>query len=222
MAQLEGYARFASMFGKILRGGQRMLSLVNDLLDLSAIDAATLAMTRRPEDLRTLAQEVCDELLPLAMAGEKKLEPSPSMPPLPVHADAGRLQQVLRNVLANAIRFAPAGSVVLIDGTDLGNDGIELTVRDQGPGIPPDELEEIFSPFVQSSRTRDGSGGSGLGLAICRRIMTAHGGTFRAENAPGVGALLRVRLPSARHQPHLTHPTSTPAVIAARDGIFNA
>ena len=88
--------------------------------------------------------------------------------------------------------------MVEIAGTDLGNQGVEMTVRDQGPGIPPDELELVFDAFVQSSRTRDGSGGSGLGLAICRRIMAAHGGTIVAENAPGAGALLRMRLPAAQ------------------------
>jgi signal transduction histidine kinase len=66
-------------------------------------------------------------------------------------------------------------------------------------------MEEIFSPFVQSSRTRDGSGGSGLGLAISRRIMTAHGGTITAENAPGGGALLRLHLPDAQHQQGAVH-----------------
>jgi PAS domain S-box-containing protein len=222
IAQREGQLRFHAMFGKVLRGGQRMLSLVNDLLDLSAIDAPTLALTRRPEDLSALTQDVCEELMPLALARAIQLEPSLSMPALPVHADAGRLQQVLRNVLANAIRFAPAGSVVMIDGVDRGHGGIELTVRDHGPGIPPDELEDIFSPFVQSSRTRDGSGGSGLGLAISRRIMTAHGGTITAENAPGGGALLRLHMPNVHHQPGAVHAASPLHGSTPPNGIVTA
>ncbi len=200
MAKLEGQKRYTSMFGAIGRGGQRMLSLVNDLLDLSAIDASSLAVTRKPEDLKLLTQQVCEEFEPRARARGLRLELAPSMPALPVDADAARLQQVVRNVLANALRFAPAGTVVAIAGTDFGSHGVELTVRDHGPGIPPDELEAVFVAFVQSSRTRDGSGGSGLGLAICRRIMSAHGGTITAENAPQAGTLLRLRLPSARLQ----------------------
>ena len=73
-----------------------------------------------------------------------------------------------------------------------------IVLRDQGPGIPGDELETIFEAFVQSSQTKDGSGGTGLGLAICRKIIDAHGGRIHAENLPEVGAAFHIVLP-ARH-----------------------
>jgi signal transduction histidine kinase len=98
-------------------------------------------------------------------------------------------------LLANAIRFAPVDSAIELDFAQRPDVGTDITVRDHGPGIPPAELEAIFEPFVQSSRTRDGSGGTGLGLAIARKIMTAHGGTLEADNAAGGGALMRLRLP---------------------------
>jgi signal transduction histidine kinase len=197
MARHDGHDRYASMFAGALRGGQRMVSLVKDLLDLSGIDASTMALTRGLEDLRALAQEVCAELAPQAQARDVRVEQAPSMPALPVDVDAGRLKQVVRNVLANAIRFAPAGSVVVLDGADCGNQGVELTVRDHGPGIPPDELELVFDAFVQSSRTNDGSGSSGLGLTVSRRIMTAHGGKVTASNVADGGTELRLWLPAA-------------------------
>jgi signal transduction histidine kinase len=115
-----------------------------------------------------------------------------------VRANAFRMQQVVRNVLANAIRFAPAGSRIEIQARQGHAGGAWLAVRDQGPGIPPDELDTIFDAFVQSSRTRDGSGGTGLGLTICRKIMRAHGGRIEAANADGGGAIISLWLPATR------------------------
>jgi hypothetical protein len=104
---------------------------------------------------------------------------------------------VVRNVLANAIRFAPPGSCIEIQARTGHEGGAWLAVRDHGPGIPNDELDTIFEAFVQSSRTRDGSGGTGLGLTICRKIMRAHGGRIEAANADGGGALISLWLPAA-------------------------
>jgi signal transduction histidine kinase len=103
---------------------------------------------------------------------------------------------VLRNVLANALRFAPTGTSVEV--TLQSQDGMAVAaVRDHGPGVPVDELESIFEPFVQSSRTKDGSGGTGLGLAICQQIMQAHGGYIVAGNHSQGGAVFRFGLPLA-------------------------
>jgi PAS domain S-box-containing protein len=195
-AQGAGQHRFASMFDMVLGGGHRMLSLVNDLLDLSAIDAASVSLVRERVDLGVLALQVCEELGSVSGARGVRIESAASLPAMPADGDGRRLQQVIRNLLANAVRFAPAGSIVTLAGADLGPRGIELAVRDHGPGIPPDELEAVFEPFVQSSRTRDGSGGTGLGLTICRRIMGAHGGRVTASNPTDGGAEMRLWLPA--------------------------
>ncbi|MFD2454157.1 sensor histidine kinase [Ideonella paludis] len=108
--------------------------------------------------------------------------------------DAFRIQQVLRNVIANALRFSPDGGVIRLVLSSQAQT-VQLTVSDQGPGIPEDEREHIFEPFVQSSRTKDGSGGTGLGLTICRRIMQAHGGWIQAANNPQGGALITLAWP---------------------------
>jgi signal transduction histidine kinase len=105
------------------------------------------------------------------------------------------LQQVVRNTLANAVKFAPEGSKIVLDATLDDDGGAHISVRDHGPGIPPKELEKIFEAFVQSSKTKDGSGGTGLGLAICRKIVSAHGGSIHAENMPDGGSRFHIQLP---------------------------
>ncbi len=193
----QGQAPFDAMFDDIHAGGQRMLTLVNALLDVSKIDGSPGALSLHRGDLFALAAGVVRELGPLGDKRGVQIRLPDPLPPLPARVDGFRMQQVLRNVLANALRFAPEGSDIELTGDDLGSEGVLLEVRDHGPGIPPDELETIFDAFVQSSRTRDGSGGTGLGLTICRKIMTAHGGIILATNAHDGGACIRLWLPAA-------------------------
>ena len=187
---------FHEMFGDIHAGGQRMLTLVNGLLDVSKMESTVGSLTLHRCDLAALAADVVKELRPLAAQRGLELALSGGGRPLAADVDAFRMCQVMRNVLANAMRFAPPASRVEIGFSDRAGDGVEMSVRDHGPGIPIDELETIFDAFVQSSRTRDGSGGTGLGLTICRKIMSAHGGSIDAANAAGGGALIRIRLPA--------------------------
>ncbi len=190
--------RLQGMFGDIHGAGQRMLSLVNNLLDLSRLESTVGEIDLKTIDIVPALRAVVAELRHLATTHSLQLVAA-SHPgadgPLWAQADAVRLQQVLRNVLANAIRFAPAGSEVDVDWGHRA-DGLWVTVRDHGPGIPADELESIFEAFVQSSRTKDGSGGTGLGLAICRKIMAAHQGQVFARNHPDGGAVFEIHLPA--------------------------
>jgi len=188
---------FREMFADIQVGGQRMLTLVNGLLDVSQMDSSMGSLALRRCDLARLLREATDPLQhKLAQRGQQ-LALHGLHEPLAVDVDAARFQQVLQSVLANAIRFAPGGSAIDIDCVDLGPAGVDITVRDCGPGIPEQEVETIFEAFVQSSRTRDGSGGTGLGLTISRKIMGALGGSIEASNAPEGGASIRIHLPAA-------------------------
>lgn len=190
--------RLAELFGDVHEAGQRMLSLVNDLLDLSKIEQGADPLQPQRLDLRPLAAELGRELAPLLAARELRLQTTLATDELAVLADRRRIQQLLRNLLANAIRFSPAGgSIELSAGLDAQGQ-VRVDVADRGPGIPPDELESIFEAFVQSSATRDAAGGTGLGLAICRRIAQAHGGRVWAANRDGGGAILSLTLPAAR------------------------
>ncbi|MDB5888611.1 MAG: sensory transduction protein kinase, partial [Rhodocyclales bacterium] len=119
-------------------------------------------------------------------------------------ADPIRIGQVIRNLLANSIRYSPDGNVICVDMAAVGGDALglganeevlRLVVSDNGCGIPGDELESIFDKFVQSTRTRSGAGGTGLGLSICRDILVHHRGRIRAFNNARGGASFEVLLP---------------------------
>ena len=188
--------RLLAMFEDIHGAGQRMLSLVNDLLDVSKIDSKVGVIHLERTDLRVLVHEVAREINPLLRANELTLQVNLPDAPMRAKVDPPRYQQVIRNVLANAIKFSPLGGCIEVTGEHADNGDLRLVVRDEGPGIPADELDKVFDAFVQSSQTKDGSGGTGLGLAICRKIIDAHGGSIHAENLPQRGTAFHIVVPS--------------------------
>ncbi|MFG6487035.1 PAS domain-containing protein [Roseateles sp. BYS78W] len=187
--------KLASMFADIHRSGQRMLALVNDLLDVSKIESTVGTFELERCDLRTLVQAVLRELDPLLAQRGLQLTLHLADEPLTAKVDPLRIHQAIRNVIANAIKFSPQGGLLQVEAVASTPEEFTLSVADSGPGIPPAELESIFEAFVQSSQTKDGSGGTGLGLAICRKIIEVHGGQISAENRSGGGAVFRIRLP---------------------------
>jgi PAS domain S-box-containing protein len=195
-------ARLAAMFDEIQASGQRMLALVNDLLDVARIESSVGTIHLERADLRPSVRAVLQELQPLAAGRQVVIDDALPAAPMLARIDPVRFQQVVRNVLANAIRFSPAGERIEVSGGpgepgEPGDPGVwRLCIADRGPGVPEAELEKIFEAFVQSSRTKDGSGGTGLGLAICRTIMQAHGGQILARNRVGGGALFEILLPA--------------------------
>jgi PAS domain S-box-containing protein len=191
----QGDPKLLRMFTDIHHSGQRMLALVNDLLDVAKIESAVGTFNLERCDLRTLVQAVLRELDPLL--GQRNLRLMLRLPdePLIGKVDPSRIHQAIRNVVANAIKFSPEGGLLQIEAAITPQDDILISVADQGPGIPPAELETIFEAFVQSSKTKDGAGGTGLGLAICRKIIDVHGGRITAGNRPGGGAVFHINLP---------------------------
>ena len=186
--------RLHAMFADIHGSGQRMLALVNDLLDAAKLESTVGALDLRDQDLREPVGAVLRELAPLVAKRQLMIsaELSASMS---ARLDPLRIQQAVRNVLANAIKFAPAGGTIELLGDRSPDGSLHLCVADRGPGIPVDELERIFDPFVQSTATKDGSGGTGLGLPISRRIVEMHGGRLYATNRAGGGAEFHLILP---------------------------
>lgn len=184
------------MFEDILSSGKRMLALVNDLLDVAKLESSVGTFTLERTDLRPLIREVVQELAPQIAAKGLQLEDALAATPLVGKVDPLRFQQVIRNVLANAIRFSPAQGIIAISGECPDGQEIVLRIRDQGPGIPDQETERIFAAFVQSTTTKDGSGGTGLGLAICRKILEIHGGRISAQNRQTGGAEFVIVLPA--------------------------
>lgn len=185
-------------FERILASGNRLLSLLNDLLDLAKMEVGRMEYTMAEQDLVQQLREICDEMGCLAEGHDIRIVLDCRPSSLPATFDGLRIGQVLRNLLSNAIKFSPDSGEIRVEATLVANTAYPLArvrVIDQGPGIPAGELESIFDKFIQSSSTKTGAGGTGLGLAICREIVHAHQGEIRAENTPQGGAVFSFTLP---------------------------
>ncbi len=199
--KLQGY------FQRIHASGERLLDLLNDLLDLSKLEAGKMQLELAPHDLLKLAEEPLAEFGVLAASRQLHLVLAPCPFDTTTQVDAKRFGQIVRNLLSNAIKFTPAGGTVTVafqaaimpKGRRASDSGMEpaiaMEIHDSGIGIPEDELESVFDKFVQSSKTKSSAGGTGLGLAICKEMVEAHRGTITAHNNPGGGATFTVTLP---------------------------
>jgi PAS domain S-box-containing protein len=197
-ATLPDQEKLSQYFSRILTSGNRLLSLLNDLLDLAKMEVGRMEYHLGDEDLAQLLHEVCEELGALAETQELHIELNCEDAPLMATFDSVRIGQVLRNLLTNAIKYSPRGGVIQIDAAlqhGAAYPVVRVQVADQGPGVPPNELESIFDKFIQSSGTKTGAGGTGLGLAICREIIHAHQGEIRAENSVQGGAVFSFTFP---------------------------
>jgi PAS domain S-box-containing protein len=181
-------------FNRIKRSGKTLLELLDELLDLAKLESGKAMFVFEPADLGILLKSVRNELDTLLSERNLSLRHEMSKFDEKVSLDADKIKQVLRNLLDNAIKFSPEGegidvAICRVDGS------VRVSVCDQGPGIPQDELEAVFDKFVQSSKTKTGAGGTGLGLAICHEIIAAHKGHIWAENRPGGGAVFSFEIP---------------------------
>ncbi len=175
------------------RGGEHLLSLINDVLDLAKVEAGRLELQPEPIDVGALATEVANGVRPIAE--RKHIALTVDTAPTIVSADRGRLRQILYNLLSNAIKFTPEhGSVeVSVARTTA---GIDIAVADTGVGIAADSLVAVFEEFRQVGDADARQEGTGLGLALTKRLVEAHGGTIGVESAPGKGSRFTVSLPA--------------------------
>jgi len=181
-------------FNRIEQSGRTLLELLNDLLDLAKLESKKVTFAFEPTDLRILVKSVTDELDTLLSERNLNVRYEVSKFDEQVALDADKIKQVLRNLLNNAIKFSPESGIIDVTIYRAGS-SVRVSVHDQGPGIPQDELEAVFDKFVQSSKTKTGAGGTGLGLAICREIIAAHRGRIWAENRPEDGAVFSFEIP---------------------------
>jgi PAS domain S-box-containing protein len=188
------------LVGIIHRSGERLLRLVNDLLDFSRLEAGKLDVHLAPLRLRSLTEDVRAWALPMAHREELTFELSvdPALPDT-VSGDAMRISQVITNLVVNACKFTEKGHVRLAVALTRSHDGVahvRFSVEDTGIGISSEQLAVLFQSFTQvdSSTTRK-YGGAGLGLAICQELVTLMGGTMQAESTPGSGSTFSFTLP---------------------------
>jgi len=202
----------------IQRSGQGLVALINDLLDVTRLEAGKLHVDDAPFDLHALLRDVEALARPQAVAKGLAFEVSlDGGLPRFVRGDVVRLGQVLNNLLSNAIKFTARGEVRL--SVAAGPRILSLAVHDSGPGIPPEAHARIFEPFEQlDAGARRRHAGTGLGLAISRQLTELMGGELRLDSAPGRGTTLEVRLPLVHAVPPDEEPVLCAVVPSASAG----
>ena len=179
----------------ILRSADRLVDLVNDLLDVARLDADQVAMNRRPVDVGEIVNELAELIGPRVRAKDQSLtvEVPPSLPL--ALADPGRLRQVLNNLLTNAHLYTPAGGRLLI-AADARGENVRVSVADTGPGMSATQLEHIYDRFYRGQDDHS-SPGTGLGLSIVKSLVDLHAGTIEVASEVGRGTTFRVSVPAA-------------------------
>lgn len=197
--QSQKHNRYAE---NIILSSRRLLELINDLLDLAKIEAGRAELRLSTVSLQDTAEGLINLIRPQAEKRDVTLrvKVQPNLPP--AETDAGKLQQVLFNFLSNAIKFSPVGGEVVLSADLDENTGpqnvarVRLSVKDQGPGIAPQDQQRVFEKFSQldGSATRE-HGGTGLGLTICRELAQLLGGAVKLDSTPGEGATFSLVIP---------------------------
>lgn len=213
----------------IARQVKQMTRIVDDLLDVSRVTRGLVTLERAPQDLREVINAAVEQARPLVDARRQALTLRLPAEPIGVHGDHARLVQVVGNLLSNAVRYTPErGSIIVAAWAE--EDRAVAAVQDNGVGISPALMPEVFDLFTQGSRSVDRSqGGLGLGLALVKHLVELHGGLVEAASeGPGRGATFTVRLPLARLPPgraapavHATGLLPAAGAHAAADPRFN-
>jgi signal transduction histidine kinase len=193
-------AQQEELLRRICASSRHMVELVNDLLDVSKIEAGRLDLHPEPTDLQEVVRSAVENCLPLA--APKKIELALSdHGPLPATVDRRRIEQVLNNLLDNAIKYSFSGSRVEI-GLQRSSDEAIISVKDRGRGITAEQTERLFQAFGTDGKPgTEGEKATGLGLAIAHRMIQAHGGRIWVESEVGAGSRFHVALPLSGTSP---------------------
>ncbi|MBI3963233.1 MAG: response regulator, partial [Deinococcus sp.] len=179
--------------GNVLSSGQHLLSLINDILDLSKVEAGRMELSREQLDASEVVKEVLTALSPLA--NRQGITLVDAVAAAPVWADHGRLRQVFFNLLSNAIKFTPSGGTVQVS-TSTGGPMASFSVADTGIGIKPEDRGKLFQEFRQLDSTASRRySGTGLGLSLTKRLVELHGGTITVQSEPGKGSTFTFTVP---------------------------
>jgi signal transduction histidine kinase len=193
MSELERASRAHRSLEAIERAARRAIRMIDDLLDVSAIDAGGLSFEASPYPVNRLVAETVETFRPLATERSIRLEANAATATTSeVLCDSGRILQVLSNLIGNALKFTPAGGEVTLSAEPRGR-SVVFSVSDTGRGIPEDEREKVFARFWQ--QRPEGGHGVGLGLYISKSVVEAHGGRMGFESRPGGGTRFFFTLP---------------------------
>ncbi len=180
--------------GAIVEGTADLSTLIDDLVDLARSDAGRLQIRPRPTEVGALLERVARQLRPRFEERRQEFEVSAAQDLPEIEVDPERIVQVLCNLLLNANKYAEEGAEVELR-AERRDGGVVIEVADNGPGIPPDQLEHVFERFWRADSSESQRvGGTGLGLAIARSLVELHGGEITAESPPGSGARFQVML----------------------------
>ena len=190
--------RYADCGKDIVKSGRHLLELINDILDMSKIEAGRYTLVQEEFPVFALVEDCLTIMRGQTESGHVALVEDLDAALPPIYGDRRALKQVLLNLLSNAVKFTPAGGTVTLAAARAANGGIVIRVIDTGIGIPSDQLDRVFEPFhqVHSAYTRTHEG-SGLGLSISRRLVEMHGGRLELSSTPGQGTIVHVCLPQA-------------------------
>jgi signal transduction histidine kinase len=184
------YPRDPQQVAQLLEDTRTLARLVEDLRTLAHSDSGTLDLAKESTDVGILLHDAASAFQPQAQAGGVEIQVHVPAGTAAIDVDPIRIREVVMNLLANAVRHSPRGTVVRLNATD-GEPGVTIRVSDEGPGIRAEDLPQIFDRFYKGSA----STGSGLGLTIARSLVTAHGGTIAARARPEGGTIVEVVLP---------------------------
>ncbi|MCK5071058.1 MAG: HAMP domain-containing histidine kinase, partial [Desulfocapsa sp.] len=189
-------------FHEIAGSGNRLMTLINDLLDLAKLESGRMNYVMAEQDLNKIIITMAHEFHPILIQKSQELKVAGPEMTLMTALDIDRISQVLRNLLSNSVKFSDEGSEIVIRAKeetvkleDREQTFLNVSVTDRGAGIPEQELEDVFDKFIQSTKTQTVSGGTGLGLAISKQIIEDHDGKIWAENNPDGGAIFCFSIP---------------------------
>ncbi len=205
-------SKHAGAVQQIDQAGRHLLLLIDDILDLSRIEAGRLSLSIETVEVAPLVEEVTSMLQPTAIDASVTVHTDAVFPNLHVRADRRRLQQVLINLVTNGIKYNHRGGSVSVTCREV-DGAVRLAVSDTGVGIPAQYMEELFEPFNRLGQEQSTVVGSGVGLALCRRLIEAMQGTIRADSTEGAGSTFTVTLPLAAHDAWRTLSENGPATV---------
>ena len=204
----------------IVSAGRHLLNLINEVLDISRIEAGNLPLSLEPVCASEVLEETLDLMRPLAADRTIEVSIQTSIDnSCFVLADRQRLKQIMLNLFTNAVKYTPIGGKVTVSDIFYGTDVLRLIVNDNGPGIPVDKLSRLFTPFDRLGAEQSGVEGCGLGLALCQRLVHAMGGSLGATSTAGCGSTFWVELPLTQSPlARLAEKIHLPFQLGAGDG----